>query len=78
MVTGEVRSHLWTVDVASPSMDTPGPRQEEGLGERERSDKWEFLFNQQGKVHPGLREGREFGRRCGKGMVFASTESHHR
>lgn len=48
VVTGEVRSHLGNLDVASPSMDTPGPRHEEGLGERGRSegaDKWGFLFN---------------------------------
>lgn len=65
---------------ATPSMDTPAPRHEEGLRRRGRSewtDKWGCLFNWQGKVHPGPREGREAGRRCGKGMVFASTESHH-
>lgn len=76
-----VRSHLGTLDVAtSLSLETPGPRHREGLGRGGRSepaDRWGFLFYWLGKVHPGPGEGRGVGSRCGKGMVFASTESHH-
>lgn len=62
-----------------PSLQTPGLRLGEGMGmERgQRAEERGFLFYKQGKLHPGLREGRGVGKKCGKGMMSVVTLSYH-
>lgn len=62
-----------------PSLQTPVFRLGEGVGmERgRRAEEQGFLFYKQGKLHPGLREGRGVGRKCGKGMMSVGTLSYH-